>query len=171
MNIQVRDLVAVCRGHSESEDVVKCPEPQTCDQDVHRGPQPMLCATKPREMACTSHIPDYLPPFPGPHTYRNTVMEQVTDRSYLAVRERHAENQLNTQKALNAFYLRCSPKLSLFESIQSDEVGSVLAVVPPKKPSFLDALMPRSEVFEKDIYEYKEEITHAGNFIKNMFTA
>jgi len=35
----------------------------------------------------------------------------------------------------------------------------------------MDALMPRSEVFEKDIYEYKEEITHAGNFIKNMFNA
>ncbi|XP_016955309.1 transcription initiation factor TFIID subunit 8 [Drosophila biarmipes] len=161
MDIKVSDLKAICQADSEAEDVVECPEPETCDQDFHRGPQPMLCATKPREMACTSHIPDYLPPFPAPHTYRNTVMEQVTKRSYLTARERHAENQLNTQRALNGFYLRCNPKLSLFESNQNNEVGNVLAVLPPKKPSFLDALMPRSQVFETDIYENKEEITHA----------
>ncbi|XP_017010585.3 transcription initiation factor TFIID subunit 8 [Drosophila takahashii] len=162
LDIKVGDLKAICQGHSESKAAVVFPGPQTCDQDFHRGPQPLLSASKPREMACTSHIPDYFPPFPGAHTFKNTVMEQVTDRSYVAVRNRRAENELNTQKALNGFYLRCGPNLSLFESGQSDEIGKVLSVGPPKKPAFLDALMPRSQVFEKDIYESKEEITHAA---------
>ncbi|XP_016989132.1 transcription initiation factor TFIID subunit 8 [Drosophila rhopaloa] len=162
MNIKVGDLKAICQGHSESAAVLECPEPQTCDEDFHRGPQPLLSGTKAREMGCNSHIPDYFPPFPGAHTYKNTVMEQVTDRSYVAVRNRHAENELNTQKALNRFYLGCNPKISLFENSQADNSCKVLTVGPPKKPAYLDALMPRSQVFEKDIYESKEEITHAA---------
>ncbi|KAI8040261.1 transcription initiation factor TFIID subunit 8 isoform X1 [Drosophila gunungcola] len=163
MDIKVGDLKAICQGHSaEAVPLLECPVPQTLDEDFHKGPQPMLSGTKGREMGCNSHIPDYFPPFPGAHTYKNTVMEQVTDRSYVAVRNRHAENQLNTKKALNGFYLGCSPNASLFENSKPDDSCRLLTVGPPKKPAYVDALMPRSQVFEMDIYETKEEITHAA---------
>ncbi|XP_017048532.1 transcription initiation factor TFIID subunit 8 [Drosophila ficusphila] len=165
MNIKVGDLKAICQGQqeSESEAIVECPGAQTRDEDFHRGPQPMLSmTTKAREMGCNSHIPDYLPPYPAAHTYKHTIMKQVTDRSYVTVRTRHAENQLSTVKALNRFYLGCSPSISLFENQQGDDSCRVLSVVPPKKPAYLDALMPRSQVFETDIYECKKEITHGA---------
>ncbi|XP_017080595.2 transcription initiation factor TFIID subunit 8 [Drosophila eugracilis] len=162
MKINAGDLKATAQRHLETGEVVECPAPQTLDQDFHKGPQPMLTASRPREMGCITHIPDYFPPFPGAHTYKNTVMEQVTDRGYITVRNRHADNELNIQKALNKFYLKSSPKITLIESGSGDVSGQVLAPGPPKKPSFLDALMPRNQVFDTDIYENKEEITHGA---------
>ncbi|XP_043650976.1 transcription initiation factor TFIID subunit 8 isoform X2 [Drosophila teissieri] len=160
MNIKVGGLKSICLGQPDSLAVVECPALETQDHDFHKGPQPMLSAAKAREMASTSYIPDYLPPFPGAHTYKNTLIEKITDRSYVAVRNRHAENEINTQKALNAFYLRCNPKISLFENAQGDGSGHVLDLGPPKKLPYSDALMPQSQVFDTDIYASMEVITH-----------
>ncbi|EDW95043.1 transcription initiation factor TFIID subunit 8 [Drosophila yakuba] len=160
MNIQVGGLKSICLSQPHSLAAVECPALETQDQDFHKGPQPMLSATKAREMGSTSYIPDYLPPFPGAHTYKNTLIEKITDRSYVAVRNRHAENELNTQKALNAFYLRCYPTISLFENTQGDGSGHVLDLGPLNNVPYSDALMPQSQVFDTDIYASMEVITH-----------
>ncbi|EDV52644.1 transcription initiation factor TFIID subunit 8 [Drosophila erecta] len=160
MNIHLGGLKSICQAQTGSLAMVECPALETPDQDFHKGPQAMLSGTKARELACSSYIPDYLPPFPGAHTYRNTLIEKTTDRSYVAVRNRHAENELSTQKALNGFYLRCNPKISLFENTQGDASGHILDLGAPKKLPYSDALMPQSQVFDTDIYASMEVITH-----------
>ncbi|EDX11373.1 transcription initiation factor TFIID subunit 8 [Drosophila simulans] len=160
MNIRVGELKAMYEGQPDSLALVECKAPETQDQDFHSGPPPILSSTKAMVLASTAYIPDYLPPFPGAHTYKNSPIEKVTDRSYVAIRNRHAENELSTQKALNQYYLRCNPNISLFEETQRDGSGHVLDLGLPKKLPYSDALMPRNEVFDTDIYAPIEVITH-----------
>lgn len=162
MNIKVGELKAMYEGQPDSLVLVECNAPETQDQDFHSVPQPVLSSTKAVELASTTYIPDHLPPFPGAHTYKSSTIEKVTDRSYVAMRNRHAENELNTQNALNQYYLRCNPNISLFEETQLDGSGHVLDLGPPKKLPYSDALMPRNQVFDTDIYAPIEVITHKG---------
>ncbi|KAH8257409.1 hypothetical protein KR038_008695 [Drosophila bunnanda] len=158
------DLRNTCRTQNYRLRSVQCPQPKTLDEDFHKGPKPMLTETSTRELAGCSHIPENFPPFPGSHSFKGTLIKKSTKKSYAAVRRCHALNQHCAQRALNRFYLGCEPNLSLTGNNQSAEDSfKVLIVDPRQKMACLDALMPRSEVFEKDIYEHKDEITHAGN--------
>ncbi|KAH8235109.1 hypothetical protein KR032_008833, partial [Drosophila birchii] len=159
MGFGVADLHVMLRSRNQRP--VVCPKPKTRDEDFHKGPQPMLNETSSRELAGCSHIPDNFPPFPGAHSYKGTFMKKSTEKTYEEVRESHAENQRSAQRALNGFYLGCEPNLSLTGNPRStDDTFKVLVMDPRQKMACLDALMPRSEVFEKDIYEDKDEITH-----------
>ncbi|KAH8286607.1 hypothetical protein KR054_012196 [Drosophila jambulina] len=162
LGIVAADLKAMCCSQKRTQPHVRCPEPKTRDEDFHKGPEPMLTETSSRELAGCSHIPDSFPPFPGTHTYKSTFIKKSTEKSYEAVRRCQAENQLSAQRALNGFYLGCEPSLSLTGNNHSTNSFKVLVVDPREKMACMDALMPRSEVFEKDIYEAPDEITHAG---------
>lgn len=82
------------------------------DKDIHKSPQ--LDINQQRGQRSGHHIPKYLPPYPSLHTYKNTMMDIFTDRNYISERERRAQHHLNTQKAINGFYLRTEPTTSLF---------------------------------------------------------
>ncbi|XP_032291203.1 transcription initiation factor TFIID subunit 8 isoform X2 [Drosophila virilis] len=127
---------------------------ETRDEDIHQSPQ--LDINQSRGLRSGRHIPKYMPPFPGVHTYKNTMMDIVTDRGYVSERQRRAELQLSTQRALNRYYLRTRPAISLFIEPQRGTEFMVLNVNVPKKPAYLTALMPRDEVFDVDIYEFNE---------------
>lgn len=164
MGIAVADLRAMCCSQRLPQEPVQCPRPMTRDDDFHRGPEPMLSETSVRELAGCSHIPDYFPPFPGAHTYKKTWMKKSTDKDYQTVRECHAENQQRAQRALNGFYLGCEPSISLIGVETKEESFKVLTQNPVKQMACVSGLLPRNEVFETDIYEVKEEITHAGTY-------
>ncbi|KAH8343087.1 hypothetical protein KR059_004854 [Drosophila kikkawai] len=165
MGITAADLRAMIRSQGRIQHPVQCPKPETRDEDFHKGPEPMLTETNTRELAGCSHIPDNFPPFPGAHSYKSTLIKKRTEKSYEEVRQCHAENQLSAQRALNGFFLGCEPNLSLTGStLTKEDSFKVLVLDPRQKVACVDALMPRSEVFEKDIYEAKDEITHAGTY-------
>ncbi|KAH8380615.1 hypothetical protein KR009_011785, partial [Drosophila setifemur] len=163
MGIRARGLKATKQGLGHSlPPLVQCRKPRTRDEDFLKGPQVMLTTTSPREMANNAHVPDYFPPFPAPHTFRNTLMQQCPDREYVRVRNQQAENQMSLQKTMNAFFLDSMPSVSLFRYPQADQRFNLLQVDRPLKPAFLQALMPCEQLFDEDIYDPKDEITHAG---------
>ncbi|KAH8310197.1 hypothetical protein KR067_001865 [Drosophila pandora] len=164
MGIEAADLNAVKQAYPPGR-VVRCSEPQTREEDFHKGPHILLSSTSKQEMASRSHIPDYFPAFPGTHTYKTTMMEQCPNKDYVSVRIRQAENQQNLQKALNGFFLGANPSTSLFSKAKEDTRFNLLEIDASKNPSYLSALKPVNQVFETDIYETKEEITHAGTIL------
>uniref|UniRef100_A0A0N5ALF0 Transcription initiation factor TFIID subunit 8 n=1 Tax=Syphacia muris TaxID=451379 RepID=A0A0N5ALF0_9BILA len=60
------------------------------------------------------HIPDSLPPFPDPHTYRRTEIAGDPELVYEKVREDSAMLKRNTDVSLRDFMLRIHPSISLF---------------------------------------------------------
>ncbi|XP_020817065.1 transcription initiation factor TFIID subunit 8 [Drosophila serrata] len=148
-----------CRSYSyRLGGPVKCPDPQTRDEDFHRGPEPMLTETSIRELPVSSHIPDHFPPFPGAHSFKGTSIKKSRKKTYSAVRKGHALNQHWTQSALNKFYLGSEPYLSLNGNHKAAEsIFKVLVLDPREKMACLDALMPRNEILKIDVYEDKDE--------------
>ncbi|XP_017841686.1 transcription initiation factor TFIID subunit 8 isoform X2 [Drosophila busckii] len=126
---------------------------ETQDENLHQTPD--LDVNQQRGARSGRHIPKYLPPYPSVHTYKQTRMDLITDRGYVAERERRAQHRSNTQRALNKFYLRTQPTASLFNS--KSEQGVVLQVQTAGKPAYLSALMPQDEIFDVDIYEFVAE--------------
>ncbi|XP_034110856.2 uncharacterized protein LOC117572266 [Drosophila albomicans] len=99
------------------------------------------------------HIPRFLPPFPGLHTYQTTREEQVMNRDYMDERTRLAKLKRKAQKATNAFYQRTMPTLSLFKTRQRNERFKVLKVMKPNQLPCFDALMPPNEILDLRIYD------------------
>ncbi|MFH4975973.1 hypothetical protein AB6A40_002682 [Gnathostoma spinigerum] len=66
-----------------------------------------------------SHIPDYLPTFPDPHTYIRTEISGDPDLTYEKVREQAAQIKRDTEVSLKNFMLRIHPSISLFADFES----------------------------------------------------
>ncbi|VDK73852.1 unnamed protein product [Litomosoides sigmodontis] len=62
-----------------------------------------------------AHIPDWLPPFPDPHTYVRTDISGEPEPSYEKAREGLALLYRNTVTSLKDFVLRTHPSISLFD--------------------------------------------------------
>ncbi|KAL7645250.1 UNVERIFIED_CONTAM: hypothetical protein RMT77_003636 [Armadillidium vulgare] len=100
-----------------------------------------------------SHIPDYLPPFPDTHTYcfSHTYKQPVTE--YEAIREKSAQQKRDIERALTKFATKTNESLNLF--MVEDKEFSLISV-KPNYHAYLDALMPRDQVFmEDEEYEAK----------------
>lgn len=156
MGIQVEDLESIRNAQSQKpqQEVIPFSTLEVRDEDVHTTPR--LDFVQERGHIHQHHIPKHLPPYPNPHTYKNNRMEVFTDRTYVPERERLAQNRLSTRKALNSFYLRTELKMSLFTESPGKSEFMVLSPNVPKKPAYLAALMPNDEVFDKNIYDFKD---------------
>lgn len=116
LGVQVQELrtlrVASEVSQQSQQPPVTFPASETLDEDFHHCPQ--VDIYQERSSRSGRHIPKFLPPFPSVHTYRNTIMEIYTDRNYVSQRERRAEHRINTQCALNGYYVRTRETMSLF---------------------------------------------------------
>ncbi|XP_045626207.1 transcription initiation factor TFIID subunit 8 [Procambarus clarkii] len=93
------------------------------------------------------HIPDHLPPFPDTHTYcfSHTYKQPVTE--YEAIREKAAAQKRDIERALTKFAAKTSETQNLFFT---DDKEFMLVGVTPNPKAYLDALMPRDQVFEEE---------------------
>lgn len=191
LGVQVQDLRAVRSASEKSQQsqkaLVKFRTCETRDEDFHQCSQ--LDTHPERSSRSGRHIPKFLPPFPSVHTYRNSIMEIYTDRNYVSQRERRAQHRISTQCALNGYYVRTRKTMSLFSEPQrgTEFLGKsranctgyisnklflslVLSSNQPKQAAYRDALMPRDEIFDEDIYEFNEEPNEKGrkHYIQNI---
>ncbi|KRG06248.1 probable inactive protein kinase DDB_G0270444 isoform X2 [Drosophila mojavensis] len=149
---------------------VTLPPTEIRDDDFHQSPQQDI--NQQRGTRSGRHIPKHLPPFPGLHTYKNTMMGIVTDRGYIMERERSAQLQRNAQRALNSFFQRTLPTTSLFSGRHPKRKHTeflLLTAEPSTTPAYLSALMPKNEVYDTDIYKSNNEINpmaHTNPFLQ-----
>ncbi|XP_034133551.1 titin [Drosophila guanche] len=149
MNITAGDLAAEVKAN-EGKPMPKIdfPVPET---RVHHTPaKPLLGATSAKEMVKHPNVPSFLPPFPGPHTYKSTPMVPNNKIDYVESREKMALKRRQEKDNLNHLYKRMKQTVSLF----SEPTGrfDLLDLEPPKRPAYMDALMPRDQTYEIDIY-------------------
>lgn len=93
------------------------------------------------------YIPDHLPPFPDTHTYcfSHTHKQPVTE--YEAIREKSAVQKKEIERALTKFAAKTNETLNLF--FVDDKEYLLVGVKKNSKP-YIDALMPRDQVFEEE---------------------
>lgn len=93
------------------------------------------------------HIPDHLPDFPDTHTYcfSHTYKQPVTE--YEAIREKAAAQKRDIERALTKFAAKTRDTQNLFFT---DDKEFLLVAVAPNSKAYLDALMPRDQVFEEE---------------------
>ncbi|KAG0700303.1 Transcription initiation factor TFIID subunit 8 [Chionoecetes opilio] len=94
-----------------------------------------------------AHIPEHLPSFPDTHTYcfSHTYKQPVTE--YEAIREKAAAQKRDIERALTKYSAKTSDTQNLFFT---DDKEFLLVSVAPHPKSYLDALMPRDQVFEEE---------------------
>ncbi|KAK6100383.1 Bromodomain associated family protein [Brugia pahangi] len=85
--------------------------PPRVQQASHPQQQLRVGSSRPRP----PHIPDWLPPFPDPHTYVRTDISGEPEPSYEKAREGLALLYRNTVTSLKDFVLRTHPSISLFD--------------------------------------------------------
>lgn len=93
------------------------------------------------------HIPDHFPSFPDTHTYcfSHTYKQPVTE--YEAIREKAAAQKRDIERALTKFAAKTRETQNLFFT---DDKEFLLVKVDPNPKPYLDALMPRDQVFEEE---------------------
>ncbi|XP_041449531.1 uncharacterized protein LOC111067550 [Drosophila obscura] len=166
MNIMPEDLRAEVKANAgKPKPKIDLPDPKTSTREHHTAAKPMLGATSSKEMAKHPNIPSFIGPFPGPHSYKETPIIAIIDKDYVEAREQMALKRLNEQNAVNRLHLSRKPTVSLFNEPCSR--FDLIDVEPPKRPSYLDALMPRDQTYKTDIYDTKDSITHQA--LKNPF--
>lgn len=87
------------------------------------------------------HIPDYMPPFPDPHTYVRTQPQIEFQSDYETAREAAATQQRNIEVSLIKLMLKIQPTISLHAS---DPELAVLKPQPESRP-YLSALLPSDD--------------------------
>ncbi|XP_030372954.1 transcription initiation factor TFIID subunit 8 [Scaptodrosophila lebanonensis] len=153
MRIDAKDLEPIRYGKEPEISQIEVQETQMREEDFFKESPVMLGSRLERDSNTDIHIPEHIPPFPSEHTYKETTVVKQIHRDFVSVRERHSTNQEYINNALNSFYLRTQPTTSLYPKKQHDMRHLLVAAQPPKKPAFLDALRPCSQLFEMDIYE------------------
>lgn len=63
-----------------------------------------------------SYIPEWLPPFPDPHTYVHTEVSGEPELSFEKIREERAKLERNTIVSMKNFFLHKWPSISLFDA-------------------------------------------------------
>jgi len=110
--------------------------------------KPIVILQAGTKLAHPSHIPDHLPVFPDPHAYIRTPTHKQPVTEYEALREKAAAQKRDTERALTKFVAKTGDTQSLF---MSDDVNifPLIACKPQAQP-FLDALMPKDQVFDEE---------------------
>jgi len=97
----------------------------------------------------SSYIPEYLPPFPDPHSYIRTPTHKQPVTEYEAIREKSATQKRDVERALTRFMAKtCEPSLShtLFPNEQMCHLFPLISLkVEPN--AYLNALLPQDQVF------------------------
>lgn len=91
------------------------------------------------------HIPAHLPPFPDPHAYIRTPTHKQPVTEYEAIREKAATQKRDLERALNRFVSKTGETDSLF--LSQDNIFPLIAC-KPNFPPYLNALLPKDQVFE-----------------------
>ncbi|XP_052065041.1 transcription initiation factor TFIID subunit 8-like [Mytilus californianus] len=110
---------------------------------AHSAPHPnikMLQTGDRREHP--SHIPDYLPPFPDPHTYIKTSTKKAPMSEYQMIREKAASQKRDVERALTRFIAKTGETQSLF---RDDTTTYPLIAVKPMPLPYLNALLPKDQ--------------------------
>ncbi|KAJ1524857.1 hypothetical protein ONE63_009724 [Megalurothrips usitatus] len=92
-----------------------------------------------------SHIPGHMPEFPDPHAYIRTPTHKQPVTEYEAIREKSAMHKRDLERALCKFITKTNETHSLFQG--ADENYPLMAM-KPKFPPYLDALLPRDQIFD-----------------------
>lgn len=89
-----------------------------------------------------SHVPDYLPQFPDPHTYIRSSTQKAPVTDYQIIREKAASQKRDVERALTRFIAKTGETQSLFK----DDTGAFpLIAVKPSPFPYLDALLPKDQ--------------------------
>ncbi|KAI6171156.1 putative rnase h [Aphelenchoides bicaudatus] len=101
-----------------------------------------------------SYVPNFLPPFPDPHTYMQTEIVSESDVSYARHRELCANHQRNIDNSLISFLATRYPTTSLFRSEpnqpNSKKQYKILAPYEDNRP-YLAALLPPESLDEMEL--------------------
>ncbi|KAF4527033.1 hypothetical protein B566_EDAN001581 [Ephemera danica] len=101
-----------------------------------------------------AHIPAHLPVFPDPHAYIRTPTHKQPVTEYEALREKAAAQKRDVERALTRFIAKTGDTHSLF--LTDDTNLFPLVACKPQSRPYLDALLPRDQVFEEQEEEPEE---------------
>uniref|UniRef100_A0A914US32 Transcription initiation factor TFIID subunit 8 n=1 Tax=Plectus sambesii TaxID=2011161 RepID=A0A914US32_9BILA len=111
MGGNVSQLPDYLKNSAAGSIVIPAPKPQTATSTVDAL---RIGKAKPH----AAHIPDFLPPFPDPHTYIKTDVSGDPDSSYQKVRELAAAQRRNVDNALKNLMLSTSKSVPLFREYE-----------------------------------------------------
>lgn len=119
----VSDLPAFLKDATSKGSLVIAPP--RVQHATHTQSQLRVGSSRPRP----SHIPDWLPPFPDPHTYVRTDISGEPEPSYEKAREGLASLHRNTVVSLKDFVLVTHPSVSLFDAHKQRVLKRIAAMV------------------------------------------
>uniref|UniRef100_A0A915PPW2 Transcription initiation factor TFIID subunit 8 n=1 Tax=Setaria digitata TaxID=48799 RepID=A0A915PPW2_9BILA len=108
------------------------------------------------------HIPDWLPPFPDPHTYVRTDISGEPEPSYEKAREGLALLYRNTVMSLKDFVLRTHPSISLFDLHKQRILKKIAAAATERNRQQQTQLITFSEEGEQKMMTNGATINDAG---------
>ncbi|CAB3361191.1 Hypothetical predicted protein [Cloeon dipterum] len=115
---------------------------------VGSAPRPITILQAGSKLPHPSHIPEHLPAFPDPHAYIRTPTHKQPVTEYEALREKAAAQKRDIERALTKFVAKTGDTQSLFTT---DDVNIFpLVACKPHPQPFLDALMPKDQVFDEE---------------------
>lgn len=100
-----------------------------------------------------SYIPDYFPPFPDPHSYIRTPTNKQPISEYEAIRDKAACQKRDLERALTRFVAKTcesSVEHSLFGNNANLNKYFPLISIQPTALPFMDALLPKDQIFGED---------------------
>lgn len=99
-----------------------------------------------------SYIPEYLPPFPDPHSYIRTPTHKQPVTEYEAIREKSATQKRDVERALTRFMAKTSEQSSSHSLFPDDHMSHLFPLISLKTSvnCYLNALLPKDQVFEGD---------------------
>jgi len=100
-----------------------------------------------------SYIPDYFPSFPDAHSYIRTPTQRQPISEYEAIRDKAASQKRDLERALTRFMAKTcesDPEHSLFAQNASLNKYFPLISIKPSPLPFLDALLPKDQIFDDD---------------------
>lgn len=98
-----------------------------------------------------TYIPDTYPPFPDPHSYVRTPTQRQPTSEYEAIREKAASQKRDLERALTRFIAKTcesNPEHSLFANNSTLNKYFPLISIQPSTLPYLDALMPKDQIFD-----------------------
>ena len=118
------------------------------------SPQVMAKQSTPRilqagdKKSLSTYIPDYLPPYPDPHSYIRTPTYKQPVTEYEAIREKSATQKRDVEKALTRFMAKTCEQ-SLTHTLLPDTLFPLIALKIEANP-YLNALLPKDQVFDDE---------------------
>lgn len=106
------------------------------------------------------HIPDYLPPFPDPHTYIKTATHYLMSSEYESLREKAASQKRDVECALTKFIAKTGEVHGLFED---DPAAFPLIECQKSMKPYMTALLSKDQKFEDiDMEKDAEQTSGSG---------